>query len=83
MSSCLRNDHLIDCRYNGDQLLLRLFMGVLYPPWMTDGDDCGVVSGMNDKRNRGSNQVRRGGKSAIDRLNYPTAFTATGYDVYI
>jgi hypothetical protein len=23
------------------------FIGLLYRPWMTDGDDCGAVSGMN------------------------------------
>jgi hypothetical protein len=29
-------------------LLLRPFIGLLYQPWMmTDGDDCGAISGMN------------------------------------
>jgi hypothetical protein len=29
-------------------LLLRPFIGLLYQPWMRDGDDCGAVSGMNE-----------------------------------
>jgi hypothetical protein len=29
-------------------LLLRPFTGLLYQPWMTDGDDCGAISGMNE-----------------------------------
>jgi hypothetical protein len=29
-------------------LLLRPFIGLLYQPWMVDGDDCGAVSGMNE-----------------------------------
>jgi hypothetical protein len=29
-------------------LLLRPFDGPLYQPWMTDGDDCGAISGMNE-----------------------------------
>jgi hypothetical protein len=28
-------------------LLLRPFIGLLYQPWKTDGDDCGAVGGMN------------------------------------
>jgi hypothetical protein len=28
-------------------LLLRSFIGLLYQPWMIDGDDCGAISGMN------------------------------------
>jgi hypothetical protein len=23
------------------------FIGLLYQPWMVDGDDCGAISGMN------------------------------------
>jgi hypothetical protein len=29
-------------------LLLRQFIGLLYQPWVTDGDDHGAVSGMNE-----------------------------------
>jgi hypothetical protein len=29
-------------------LLQRLFIGIMYQPWMIDGDDCGAVSGMNE-----------------------------------
>jgi hypothetical protein len=29
-------------------ILLRSFIGVLYQPWMADGDDCGAISGMNE-----------------------------------
>jgi hypothetical protein len=29
-------------------LLLRLFIGLLYQSWMIDGDDCGVISHMNE-----------------------------------
>jgi hypothetical protein len=29
-------------------LLLRPFIGLLHQPWMIDGDDCGVISGMNE-----------------------------------
>jgi hypothetical protein len=29
-------------------LLLRPFIGLLYQPWMIDGDDCGAISGMNE-----------------------------------
>jgi hypothetical protein len=29
-------------------LLLRSFIGLLYQPWMIDGDDCGAVGGMNE-----------------------------------
>jgi hypothetical protein len=29
-------------------LLLRPFIGILYQPWMIDGDDCGAISGMNE-----------------------------------
>jgi hypothetical protein len=29
-------------------LLLRQFIGLLYQPWMRDGDDCGALSGIND-----------------------------------
>jgi hypothetical protein len=28
-------------------LLLRPFVGILHQPWMIDGDDCGVISGVN------------------------------------
>jgi hypothetical protein len=28
-------------------LLLRPFIGVLYQPWMVDGDNCGAINGMN------------------------------------
>jgi hypothetical protein len=28
-------------------LLLRPFIGLLYLPWMIDGDECGTISGMN------------------------------------
>jgi hypothetical protein len=27
--------------------LLRPFIGLLYQPWMMDGDDCETISGMN------------------------------------
>jgi hypothetical protein len=30
------------------QLLLRSFIGLLYQPWMIDGDDCGAFSIMNE-----------------------------------
>jgi hypothetical protein len=30
-------------------LVLRQLIGLLYQPWMIDGDDCGAVGGMNDK----------------------------------
>jgi hypothetical protein len=33
-------------------LLLRLFIGLLYQPWMIDGDDCGAISGMSGRGNR-------------------------------
>jgi hypothetical protein len=29
-------------------LLLRPFTGPLYQPWMTDGDDCGAIGGINE-----------------------------------
>jgi hypothetical protein len=29
-------------------LLLRPFSGLLYQPWMVDGDDYGAISGMNE-----------------------------------
>jgi hypothetical protein len=29
-------------------LLLRPFIGLLYQPWMTDGNDSGEVSGINE-----------------------------------
>jgi hypothetical protein len=29
-------------------LLLRPLIGLLYYPWLTGGDDCGVISGMNE-----------------------------------
>jgi hypothetical protein len=29
-------------------LLLRAFIGLLYQPWMTDGDYCEEISGMNE-----------------------------------
>jgi hypothetical protein len=29
-------------------LLLRPFIGLLYQPWMVDGDDCGAIGGMNE-----------------------------------
>jgi hypothetical protein len=29
-------------------LLLRLFIGLLCQPWMTDGDDCGTIGGMSE-----------------------------------
>jgi hypothetical protein len=29
-------------------LLRRPFIGLLYQPWMIDGDDCGAISGMNE-----------------------------------
>jgi hypothetical protein len=28
-------------------LLLMAFLGLLYPPWMTDSDDCGTTCGMS------------------------------------
>jgi hypothetical protein len=31
-------------------LLLRPFTGLLYRPWMIDGDDCGAISGLNEWR---------------------------------
>jgi hypothetical protein len=31
-----------------DPLLLRPFIGLLYQPWMIDGDDCGAIGGMNE-----------------------------------
>jgi hypothetical protein len=33
-------------------VLLRLFLGLLYPPWMVDGDDCGAISGMNERQGK-------------------------------
>jgi hypothetical protein len=33
-------------------LELRPFIGLLYQPSMTDGDDCGVVGRMNDWQHR-------------------------------
>jgi hypothetical protein len=38
-------------------LLLRPFIGLLYKHWMTDGDDCGAVSGMNDWQGQYSNET--------------------------
>jgi hypothetical protein len=32
-------------------LLLRPFIGLLYQPWVTDGDDCGAISGTNVEEN--------------------------------
>jgi hypothetical protein len=29
-------------------LLLLLFIGLLYQPWIEDGDDCGAISEIND-----------------------------------
>jgi hypothetical protein len=29
-------------------LLLRSFIGLLYQPWVIDGDDYGAISGMNE-----------------------------------
>jgi hypothetical protein len=29
-------------------LLLRPFIGLLYQPWMIDGDNCDAISGMNE-----------------------------------
>jgi hypothetical protein len=29
-------------------LLLRPFIGPLYQPWMTDGDDCGAIGEINE-----------------------------------
>jgi hypothetical protein len=27
---------------------MRLFIGLLYQPWMVDGDGCGAIGGMNE-----------------------------------
>jgi hypothetical protein len=31
-------------------LLLRPLIGLLYKPWITDGDNCGEISGMNERQ---------------------------------
>jgi hypothetical protein len=31
-------------------LTLRPFIGLLYQTWMTDGDDCGAISGMKERQ---------------------------------
>jgi hypothetical protein len=28
------------------------FIDLLYQPWMTDGDDCGAISGMNERQEK-------------------------------
>jgi hypothetical protein len=33
-------------------LLLWPFIGLLYQPWMIDGDDCVAVSGMNEEQGK-------------------------------
>jgi hypothetical protein len=36
-------------------LLLQQFISLLYQPWMTDGDDYGAVSGMNEWQGKQKN----------------------------
>jgi hypothetical protein len=33
-------------------LLPWTFIGLLYQPWMIDGDDCGAISGLNEWQER-------------------------------
>jgi hypothetical protein len=35
-------------RVEPNPLLLRPFIGLLYQPWMIDGDDCGAVGGLDE-----------------------------------
>jgi hypothetical protein len=46
----VRYHHHNDCLAGAEPspLLLRPFIGELYHPWMIDGDDCGVISEMNE-----------------------------------
>jgi hypothetical protein len=48
-------------------LLLRPFIGLLYQPWMIDGDDCGVVGAMNDCK----------GKVKYSEKTHPSAALST------
>jgi hypothetical protein len=50
-------------------LLLRPFVGVLYQPWMmTDGDDCGVISGMNEWQGKQKYSVETCPSAALTRV---------------
>jgi hypothetical protein len=33
-------------------LIPRPFIGLLYQPWMIDGDNCGAIGGMNEKQGK-------------------------------
>jgi hypothetical protein len=45
---CCSNIFIYGVRVEPSSLLLRPFVGLLYQPWMIDGDDFGANSGRNE-----------------------------------
>jgi hypothetical protein len=41
---------IILVKFGGVYKLMKLLFGLLYPPWTIDGDDCGAISGVNERQ---------------------------------
>jgi hypothetical protein len=57
-------------------LLLRPLIGLLYQPWIIDGDYCGALIGMNDLQGRPKYSEKTRPSAALSTMNF-TDWTCT------